>query len=236
MHFHLPKPLHGWREFVGEVSVIVLGVAIALAAEQVVEQAHWHNATREAVENMKQDAVGERYALLARYDQRDCIDRRLDEIGALLARHDAGQPIGRVRRVSRPFYSYGTAPSWQVAVADGSVAHLSFAQRREFAAAFDAYSVYENQRLEEKHSWQQLQMLDDVASFTPADWSQARQAFKLASDFEASFRITLPEYLGKFRAFATAGPNPESRPNNPFKTDLCRPLLVAASQASAARS
>ena len=32
MHFHLPKPLHGWREFAGEVGVIVLGVLIALGA------------------------------------------------------------------------------------------------------------------------------------------------------------------------------------------------------------
>jgi hypothetical protein len=37
MHFHLPKPLHGWREFSGEVGIIVIGVLIALAAEQVVE-------------------------------------------------------------------------------------------------------------------------------------------------------------------------------------------------------
>jgi hypothetical protein len=25
MHFHLPKPLHGWRVFAGEVGIIVLG-------------------------------------------------------------------------------------------------------------------------------------------------------------------------------------------------------------------
>lgn len=36
MHFHLPKPLHGWREFAGEVGIVVFGVLIALGAEQVV--------------------------------------------------------------------------------------------------------------------------------------------------------------------------------------------------------
>lgn len=36
MHFHLPKPLHGWRAFAGEVGIIVLGVLIALGAEQFV--------------------------------------------------------------------------------------------------------------------------------------------------------------------------------------------------------
>jgi hypothetical protein len=37
MRVHLPKPLHGWRAFVGEVGVIVLGVLIALGAEQMVQ-------------------------------------------------------------------------------------------------------------------------------------------------------------------------------------------------------
>jgi hypothetical protein len=41
MHFHLPKPLHGWREFVGEVGIIVVGVLIALSAEQVVDDWQW---------------------------------------------------------------------------------------------------------------------------------------------------------------------------------------------------
>ena len=43
MHFHLPKPLHGWRQFAGEVGIIVLGVLIALGAEQVVETLHWRH-------------------------------------------------------------------------------------------------------------------------------------------------------------------------------------------------
>lgn len=38
MHLKLPKPLHGWREFLGEVGIIVLGVLIALGAQQVVEE------------------------------------------------------------------------------------------------------------------------------------------------------------------------------------------------------
>ena len=37
MHVHLPKPLRGWREFIGEVGIIVIGVLIALAADQIAE-------------------------------------------------------------------------------------------------------------------------------------------------------------------------------------------------------
>ena len=40
MPVHLPKPLHGWREFAGEVGIIVLGVLIALGAEQLIQTIH----------------------------------------------------------------------------------------------------------------------------------------------------------------------------------------------------
>ena len=40
MHFRLPNPLHGWRELAGEVGIIVVGVLIALGAEQLVTTLH----------------------------------------------------------------------------------------------------------------------------------------------------------------------------------------------------
>lgn len=55
MHVHLPKPLHGWRAFAGEVGVIVLGVLIALAAEQAVEALHWRDQTATLRENLHRE-------------------------------------------------------------------------------------------------------------------------------------------------------------------------------------
>jgi hypothetical protein len=55
MHIHLPKPLHGWREFLGEVGVIVIGVLIALGAEQIIEQIHWHHQVRDARESLHRE-------------------------------------------------------------------------------------------------------------------------------------------------------------------------------------
>ena len=53
MHVHLPKPLHGWREFAGEVGIIVLGVLIALGFEQLVEAAQWRDKIRRAERAMR---------------------------------------------------------------------------------------------------------------------------------------------------------------------------------------
>jgi hypothetical protein len=46
MHFRLPKPLHGWREFVGEVGIIVIGVRIALGAEPGIHNKCGQESTR----------------------------------------------------------------------------------------------------------------------------------------------------------------------------------------------
>ena len=46
MPIKLPTPLNGWRVFVGEVGVIVLGVLIALGAQQAVETLRWREEVR----------------------------------------------------------------------------------------------------------------------------------------------------------------------------------------------
>ena len=56
-HFHIPKPLHGCREFVGEVGIIVLGALIALAAGQVVEIIHDRQLAADARTNVRAEAA-----------------------------------------------------------------------------------------------------------------------------------------------------------------------------------
>jgi hypothetical protein len=46
MDIHKPKPWHGWREFLKEYLIIVVGVLTALAAEQGVEWLHWRELAR----------------------------------------------------------------------------------------------------------------------------------------------------------------------------------------------
>ncbi|HEX5237202.1 MAG TPA: hypothetical protein VFW39_01900 [Sphingomicrobium sp.] len=53
MHFHLPKPLHGWRAFAGEVGIIVLGVLIALGFGALVDEWQWRGKIRRAEDAMR---------------------------------------------------------------------------------------------------------------------------------------------------------------------------------------
>lgn len=40
MRFHLPKPLHGWREFAYEIVIVVFGVLLALGGAQLIDTLH----------------------------------------------------------------------------------------------------------------------------------------------------------------------------------------------------
>jgi hypothetical protein len=63
MHIHLPKPLHGWREFVGEVGIIVIGVLLALGAEQAIEALHHRSQVHEMTDKLHDESVENRSPL-----------------------------------------------------------------------------------------------------------------------------------------------------------------------------
>jgi hypothetical protein len=84
MHFHLPKPLHGWREFAGEVGIIVIGVLIALGAEQLVEAAHRQREGVQAEGTIRDEIELNLGRLQSRRAIHSCVNRRIEDIQALL--------------------------------------------------------------------------------------------------------------------------------------------------------
>ena len=103
MHVHLPKPLHGWRAFTGEVGIIVIGVLIALGAEQIVETMHWRGQVADAERAMSFELGNSVGQSIERQRLDPCIERRLDEIGRVL---DSADNTGRLL----PVGEIGAAP------------------------------------------------------------------------------------------------------------------------------
>src|SRR3954467_15836039 len=84
MQVRLPKPLHGWRPFAGEVGIIVLGVLIALGLEQIASSVRDRANEREAHQAVYAEIMQNLSYMKARMATQGCVERRLDEIGALL--------------------------------------------------------------------------------------------------------------------------------------------------------
>ena len=84
MHVQLPKPLHGWREFLGEVGIIVLGVLIALGFGQIVEQWQWHQDAGTARQGIANELATSAQQSAERLSVEDCLRDRIKELAAKL--------------------------------------------------------------------------------------------------------------------------------------------------------
>src|SRR5947209_7732613 len=119
MHFHLPKPLHGWRQFTGEVGIIVLGILIALGAEQLVASVHQRQVAAQARENVRAEAALDMRFIRTRLAVQSCIESRLDELSQLLSGAGAGAMKRQPTWISRPPVSPFFTRRWEAATASG---------------------------------------------------------------------------------------------------------------------
>jgi hypothetical protein len=178
MHFHLPKPLHGWREFAGEVGIIVVGVLIALGAEQVVELVHQRNEAAEANDIIRGELAFNLGRLQSRSQIRSCIDARLLEIERLLDRATAQSKLEQPIWIGRPQYWTLQTSRWE---AESQAGHAALIDRRELAQYGFIYALMrdtENEMMLEQSDWAKLRMLERVHSLdepTLADLNAAVQ-------------------------------------------------------------
>lgn len=84
MRFSLPKPVHGWRGFIGEVGIIVVGVLIALGAEQLVETVNERRIAGETREAIRTEFNQNLTGMALRRKSEPCIARRLSELRQIL--------------------------------------------------------------------------------------------------------------------------------------------------------
>lgn len=136
MHFHLPKPLHGWREFAGEVGIIVLGVLIALALDQLVDDMRWRKKLDQSEGYMRVEMARDRssaaqYSILA-----PCADAYMDRMrGDLIHRNSAD--LNRLYANGAPFVREAwTATAWDAAVSSQIGDHMDARRFLDYAEAF----------------------------------------------------------------------------------------------------
>jgi hypothetical protein len=227
MHFHLPKPLHGWREFTGEVGIIVIGVLIALGAEQVVETLHWRSevaAERTSLNHEARDMLG---AIQSRQAQQACVDRRLAEISDIFKRHQRGEPFHVSAPVGRPSWGSATRGTWQIALAGQALSHMSHAEKLAFSNAFGSFDKWDEATVAESDPWFQLAMLNYPDILNAGDWTNLHAAYARAVVINERMRRLAPYYLKKIPAdLHLSSVQSESPAGFARLTDeICQPLM-----------
>src|SRR4051812_38452444 len=231
MHFHLPKPLHGWRAFVGEVGIIVIGVLIALGAEQVVETFHWRGQVADAERAMSfelGDSVGQS---IERQRLNPCIERRLDDIGRIL---DSSEKSGRLP----PVGEIGAAPyrtwvqgSWDSTRQSQIASHFSRSKLANLGVVYGFINQISEMVVPEQQVWARLAAVSgpgrpvspaEVASLR-SEIGQARVFHRLT--FVAGVRARQVAEDARIAFDAEVVRDDTKRPTSEY--DICKPIPAA---------
>ncbi len=141
MHFHLPKPLHGWRAFVGEVGIIVLGILTALGAEQIVRSFTWAQDVRDYRAAVDTELNFNLAASSYRVRQSPCVERRIAELDRWSVAQHGGKTMPLLREIGFPRRVLPGTSVWNSRGAD-LPAHVPIQARLAYS---DLYDIITNQ-------------------------------------------------------------------------------------------
>lgn len=157
------KPLRGWRAFAGELGVIVLGVLIALAAEQFVRTLNQRSEMRElrtAIDNEIAAGLGDWDARAA---QDACVAARLDELTRWLQGWREGRPEKLSGPIAAPLSGPAGTSVWESR--DPAVmTQMPLRVKLAYASIYDQFANNEVQRLDERMTWLALAEFDGVGT------------------------------------------------------------------------
>ena len=173
MHFQFPKPLHGWRALLGEVGVVLLGVLLALGAQQLVETISGNAQLREFRSATDDELSYDLGAYKQRLSLTPCVRARLAELDRVIASYRAGKPIA-VHGLARLPVGFSLRTSvWAGRTADAS-ARMPLQTRLAYSSTYDDLANYDAHRVDERVTWQQLGDFDDASELSKADLMRLR--------------------------------------------------------------
>jgi hypothetical protein len=162
MHFHLPKPLHGWRQFAGEVGIIVLGVLIALGAEQFVETAHQHQQGLQAEAIIRNEIGLNLGRLQSRMGIHGCVDRRIEQVQALLDGAASDSNIVTPGWIGRPQYWTFLNSRWQAESQAGRAALVDGRRLSDYGIMYNRMENLLGEMDLEQADWAKLRTLEHL--------------------------------------------------------------------------
>lgn len=191
MDIHRPKAVHGWRELLREVGVIVLGVLIALAGEQAVEAIHWMHQADVGEAALKVAFMREVNNAALRDAQSTCIEQRLAALSSILERASDGGHLPPLGAVGHPPYTPWTIGAWEGLVAGQTVAHLPQHEMLAYTTIAQRAAYLGNRSDYEEEQWTLLDSMNGPGrKLSDAEAEALRLALARATDANRLMRAT----------------------------------------------
>jgi hypothetical protein len=136
--------------------VVVIGVGIALAAEQTVEWWHWRSQVAEAREIIATELAYSVEGAIIRLRVQPCVERRLDELARTLdAASKSGSlpPVGDIGLPPRNAWRRG---AWESIVASQTATHFPRQQLAAISHAYKTIEIIDQMYTAEMDDWRDL--------------------------------------------------------------------------------
>jgi hypothetical protein len=168
MRFRFFKPLHGWRALAGEVGIIVLGVLIALGAQQVAQNIQERAEARDASQAIRGELEGNMARLRSRWAVRACVEKRIYELQSLIDSAGAeGGTIETPNWVGRPQFWTMQMARWQASSQAGRAALLSPDDLALYGSIYSFMANFNAAMSDEQRDWARLRTLEHLRRLTP---------------------------------------------------------------------
>src|SRR5690348_14054198 len=166
MHVHLPKPLHGWRAFAGEVGIIVIGVLIALGAQQLVQELQWGTDVRDFRKAVDTEIQFDLAAGDYRVRESPCVQRRLAELERWSAEQRSGRATPLLREINFPRRINPGVSVWNSRGAD-LPAHVPIGARLAYSDLYDLLANQWELIEAERETWLSLNGFNHATRLSP---------------------------------------------------------------------
>ena len=193
----LARHIHG-PDLLVEIIAVVLGILIALAVDQAVD--NWRQrqdaaAARDAIRKELAEDLG---FLAARARSQSCIDARFAELERILDQGQDGTDAPTPLWVGRPPTWPVSSAQWDAAVGSGRASLLPSSESGQYASVYYILRLMNDEQQREQHVWAQLRTLEGLRKAPPESIQALRVS--LAEARYADFRFK----LSHVRAIATA--------------------------------
>lgn len=197
MHIHVPKPIHGWRQFFNEVFVIAVGIAIALGGEDALASWREHHQADKSLGAIKDELALNLGRMKSRINTADCIDRRLDAIALYI---EGPQSSQRPSWVGRPQVWTMQASALDAGTAYGSLTVLPREQQMAISTVYGSMRGFAEIEMDEQWAWAELRSITEDRDLTDSDKASLRQALQRARYAAWKLRIDATQAIQNARA------------------------------------
>ena len=181
MEIHKPKPWHGWRGFLKEYAIIVVGVLTALVGEELVVSAHHRSEVADLRSALHSELAWNLAALKDAADDLPCVEQRMQEAEAWVASLQGPAEERLKMEIRTPKYVLFRSSTWRSASA-GTLDNVPLDERVAYARFYDGVENVDRIRKDALSAWRDLRDFEDTRTASGPEIRQISHDIRMIRD------------------------------------------------------